>query len=47
MSKVYVDKIIDCTIDNHIEEIITGYEYGVKTFRFKPLNGHIPIDLSG
>lgn len=46
MSVVYRDLIIDCTKDNYKCEKVTGYEHGVQVFRFKLLNGHIPIDLS-
>lgn len=46
MSVVYIDRTIDCTIDNFKSEKVTGYEHGVKVFRIKPLNGNIPIDLS-
>ena len=46
MSVVYRDLTIDCTKDNYKREKVTGYEHGVKVFRFKPLNGNIPIDLS-
>lgn len=46
MSVVYIDRTIDCTKDNYKCEKVTGYEHGVKVFRFKPLNGNIPIDLS-
>ena len=46
MSVVYRDLNIDCTKDNYKCEKVTGYEHGVKVFRFKPLNGNIPIDLT-
>lgn len=46
MSVVYIDRTIDCTKDNFKCEKVTGYEHGVKVFRFKPLNGNIPIDLT-
>ncbi len=46
MSVVYRDLTIDCSKDNFKSEKVTGYEHGVKVFRFKPLNGNIPIDLS-
>ena len=46
MSVVYRDLTIDCTKDNYKCEKVTGYEHGVKVFRFKPLNENIPIDLS-
>lgn len=46
MSVVYRDLNIHCERDNFIFEKVTGYEHGVKVFRFKPLNGHIPIDLT-
>lgn len=46
MSVVYRDLNIDCTKDNYKSEKVTGYEHGIKVFRFKPLNGNIPIDLS-
>ena len=46
MSVVYRDLNIDCSKDNYKSEKVTGYEHGVKVFRFKPLNGNIPIDLS-
>lgn len=46
MSVVYRDLTIDCTKDNFKSEKVTGYEHGVKVFRFKPLNGNIPIDLT-
>ena len=46
MSVVYIDRTIDCTYDNFKSEKVTGYEHGVKVFRFKPLNGNIPIDLT-
>lgn len=46
MSVVYIDLPIDCTKDNYKCEKVTGYEHGVKVFRLKPLNGHIPIDLT-
>ncbi|WP_293969659.1 hypothetical protein [uncultured Ruminococcus sp.] len=45
MSVVYRDLNIDCTKDNYKSEKVTGYEHGIKVFRFKPLNGNIPIDL--
>ena len=45
MSVVYIDRTIDCSKDNFKSEKVTGYEHGVKVFRFKPLNGNIPIDL--
>ena len=41
MSVVYIDRTIDCTMDNFKSEKVTGYEHGVKVFRFKPLNGNI------
>ena len=47
MSVVYIDLNIDCAEDNCKSEKVTGYEHGVKIFRFKPLNKNIPIDLSG
>ena len=46
MSVVYRDLYIDCSKDNYKCEKVTGYEHGVKVFRFKPLNGNIPIDLT-
>ena len=46
MAVVYRDLTIDCSKDNFKSEKVTGYEHGVKVFRFKPLNGNIPIDLS-
>lgn len=46
MSVVYIDRTIDCTKNNYKSEKVTGYEHGVQVFRFKPLNGNIPIDLS-
>ena len=46
MSVVYIERTIDCTKDNYILEKVTGYEHGVKVFRFKPLNGGFPVDLS-
>lgn len=46
MSVVYRDLNIDCSKDNFKSEKVTGYEHGVKVFRFKPLNGNIPIDLT-
>ena len=46
MSVVYIERTIDCIKDNYILEKVTGYEHGVKVFRFKPLNGGFPIDLS-
>ena len=46
MSVVYRDLTIDCSKDNFKSEKVTGYEHGVQVFRFKPLNGNIPIDLS-
>lgn len=46
MSVVYIDRTIDCTKENYKCEKVTGYEHGVKVFRFKPLNGNIPIDLT-
>lgn len=46
MSVVYIDRTIDCIKENYKCEKVTGYEHGVKVFRFKPLNGNIPIDLS-
>lgn len=46
MSVIYRDLNIDCSKDNFKSEKVTGYEHGVKVFRFKPLNGNIPIDLS-
>lgn len=47
MSVVYRDLTIDCAKDNYKSEKVTGYEHGVKVFRFKPLNGNVPIDLTG
>ena len=47
MSAVYIDLNIDCAEDNCKSEKVTGYEHGIKIFRFKPLNKNIPIDLSG
>lgn len=46
MSVVYIDRIVECIKDNDKCEKVTGYEHGVKVFRFKPLNGNMPIDLS-
>lgn len=46
MSVVYRDLTIDCSKDNYKSEKVTGYEHGVKVFRFKPLNGNIPISLT-
>lgn len=46
MSVVYRDLTIDCIKDNFKSEKVTGYEHGVKVFRFKPLNGNVPIDLT-
>ena len=46
MSVVYRDLTIDCTKNNFKSEKVTGYEHGVKVFRFKPLNGNVPIDLT-
>lgn len=46
MSVVYRDLTIDCSKNNFKSEKVTGYEHGVKVFRFKPLNGNIPIDLT-
>lgn len=46
MAEVFRDLNIDCTKDNYIIEKVTGYEHGVKVFRFKPLNGGFPVDLS-
>ena len=46
MSVVYRDLTIDCSKYNYKCEKVTGYEHGVKVFRFKPLNGNIPIDLT-
>ena len=46
MSVVYIERTIDCIKDNYILEKVTGYEHGVKVFRFKPLNGGYPVDLS-
>ena len=46
MSVVYRDLTIDCSKDNFKSEKVTGYEHGIKVFRFKPLNGNIPIDLT-
>lgn len=46
MAEIFRDLNIDCTKDNYILEKVTGYEHGVKVFRFKPLNGGFPIDLS-
>lgn len=47
MSAVYIDLNIDCAEDNCKSEKVTGYEHGIKIFRFKPLNKNIPIDLLG
>ena len=47
MTTVYIDLNIDCAEDNCKSEKVTGYEHGVKVFRFKPLNKNIPIDLLG
>lgn len=46
MSAVYIDLNIDCAEDNCKYEKVTGYEHGIKIFRFKPLNKNIPIDLT-
>ena len=46
MSVVYIDRIVECIKDNDKCEKVTGYEHGVKVFRFKPINGNIPIDLT-
>lgn len=46
MSVIYRDLNIDCSKDNFKSEKVTGYEHGVKVFRFKPLNDNIPIDLT-
>ena len=46
MSVIYIDRTIDCSKDNFKSEKVTGYEHGVKVFRFKALNGNIPIDLT-
>lgn len=46
MSVVYIDLNIDCAEDNCKYEKVTGYEHGIKIFRFKPLNKNIPIDLT-
>lgn len=46
MAEIFIDLNIDCTKDNYILEKVTGYEHGVKVFRFKPLNGGFPVDLS-
>ena len=46
MAEVIRDINIDCTKDNYILEKVTGYEHGVKVFRFKPLNGGFSVDLS-
>ena len=47
MTAVYIDLNIDCAEDNCKSEKVTGYEHGIKIFRFKPLNKNIPIDLLG
>lgn len=47
MVAVYIDLNIDCAEDNCKSEKVTGYEHGIKIFRFKPLNKNIPIDLLG
>lgn len=46
MRPVYRDLNIDCSRNNFKCEKVTGYEHGVKVFRFKPLNSNIPIDLT-
>lgn len=46
MAEIFRDLNIDCTKDNCILEKVTEYEHGVKVFRFKPLNGGFPVDLS-
>lgn len=46
MYVIYRDLDIDCTKNNFRKEKITGYEHGVKVFRFKPLNDNAPIYLT-
>ena len=46
MAEVISDINIDCAKDNCIIKKVTGYEHGVKVFRFKPLNGGFPVYLS-
>lgn len=46
MSVVYRDLNIDCTKNNFRHEKVTGYEHGVKVFRFKPLNDNAPVYLT-
>ena len=46
MYVIYRDLDIDCTKNNFRKEKVTGYEHGVKVFRFKPLNDNAPIYLS-
>ena len=46
MAEVISDINIDCSKNNCIIKKVTGYEHGVKVFRFKPLNGGFSIDLS-
>ena len=46
MSQVYIDKDIDCTKNNCEVEKVTGFEHGVKVFRFSPFNGNEKVDLS-
>ena len=50
MSVVYRDLTIDCSKDNFKSEKVTGYEHGVKVFRFKPKDFNtvlISCDLFG
>lgn len=46
MAEVISDINIDCTKDNCIIKKVVEYEHGVKVFRFKPLNGGYPVDIS-
>lgn len=46
MYVIYRDLDIDCTKNNSRKEKVTGYEHGVKIFRFKPLNDNAPIYLT-
>lgn len=46
MSKVYIDKNIDCTKNNCLVEKVTGFEHGVKVFRYSVFNDKEKVDLS-
>ena len=46
MSQVYIDRTIDCTKNNCKVEKVTGFEHGIKVFRYSAFNGTEKVDLS-